>query len=153
MEENNKEFVKKYISAYESLSINNLDTLKNTFTNDIEFEDPFNKVNGKEAVIKIFSEMFDKIDNPKFQILELSYAQNFDKKLTVYLKWILNGKFKRNKKSFAIRGVSEVKFNDQGKVVKHIDYWDSMTQLIIHLPYVGSLVKAFLKSVFKFNNI
>ena len=55
MEENNKEFVKKYISAYESLSINNLDTLKNRFTNDIEFEDPFNKVNGKEAVIKIFS--------------------------------------------------------------------------------------------------
>ena len=62
MEENNKEFVKKYISAYESLSINNLDTLKNTFTNDIEFEDPFNKVNGKEEVIKIFSEMFEKID-------------------------------------------------------------------------------------------
>jgi hypothetical protein len=153
MEENNKEFVKKYISAYESLSINNLDTLKNTFTNDIEFEDPFNKVNGKEAVIKIFSEMFEKIDNPKFQILELSYAQNFDKKLTVYLKWILNGKFKRNKKSFAIKGVSEVKFNYQGKVVKHIDYWDSMTQLIIHLPYVGRLVKSFLKSIFKFNNI
>ena len=97
--------------------------------------------------------MFEKIDNPKFKILELSYAQNFDKKLTVYLKWILNGKFKRNKKSFAIKGVSEVKFNDQGKVVKHIDYWDSMTQLIIHLPYVGSLVKAFLKSIFKFNNI
>ena len=42
------------------LSINNLDTLKNTFTNDIEFEDLFNKVNGKEAVIKIFSEMFEK---------------------------------------------------------------------------------------------
>ena len=153
MEENNKEFVKKYISAYESLSINNLDILKNTFTNDIEFEDPFNKVNGKEEVIKIFSEMFEKIDNPKFQILELSYAQNFDKKLTVYLKWILNGKFKRNKKSFAIRGVSEVKINNQGKVVKHIDYWDSMTQLIIHLPYVGSLVKTFLKGIFKFNNI
>ena len=85
--------------------------------------------------------------------MELSYAQNFDQKLTVYLKWILNGKFKRNKMSFAIKGVSEVKFNDQGKVVKHIDYCDSMTQLIIHLPYVGSLLKAFLKSIFKFNNI
>ena len=153
MEENNREYVKKYISAYESLSINNLDTLKNTFANDIVFEDPFNKVYGKEAVIKIFSEMFKKIDNPNFQILELSYAQNFDQKLIVYLKWILNGKFKRNKKSFAIKGVSEVKFNDQGKVVKHIDYWDSMTQLIIHLPYVGRLVKTFLKSIFKFNNI
>ena len=153
MEENYKEYVKKYIYAYESLSINNLDTLKDRLTNDVKFEDPFNKVIGKEAVMKIFSEMFEKIDNPRFQILELSYAQNFDKKLTVYLKWILNGKFKRNKKSFAIKGVSEVKFNDQGKVVKHIDYWDSMTQLIIHLPYVGSLVKAFLKSVFKFNNI
>ena len=153
MEENYKEYVKKYISAYENLSINNLDTLKNKFTNDVKFEDPFNKVNGKEAVIKIFSEMFEKIDNPKFQILELSYAQNFDQKLTVYLKWILNGRFIRNKKSFAIKGVSEVKFNDQGKVVKHIDYWDSMTQLIVHLPYVGSLVKTFLKSVFKFSNI
>ena len=153
MEKNYKKYVTKYISVYESLSINNLNTLENTFTNDIEFEDPFNKVNGKEAVIKIFSEMFEKIDNPKFQILELSYAQNFDKKLTVYLKWILNGKFKRNKKSFAIKGVSEVKFNEQGKVVKHIDYWDSMTQLIVHLPYVGSLVKTFLKGFFKFNNI
>ena len=153
MEENYKEYVKKYISAYENLSINNLDTLENKFTNDVKFEDPFNRVNGKEAVITIFSEMFEKIDNPKFQILELSYAQNFDQKLTVYLKWILNGSLKKNKKSFAIKGVSEVKFNDQGKVVKHIDYWDSMTQLIIHLPYVGSLVKAFLKSVFKFNNI
>ena len=153
MEENYKEYVKKYITAYESLSVNNLDNLKNTFTNDIEFEDPFNKVNGKEAVIKIFTEMFEKIDNPKFQILELSYAQNFEKKLTVYLKWILNGKFKRNKKSFAIKGVSEVKFNHQGKVVRHIDYWDSITQLIVHLPYVGSLVKTFLKVIFKFNNI
>ena len=46
--------------------------------------------------------------------------------------------------------MSEVKFNDQGKVEKHIDYWDSMTQLIVHLPYVGSLVKAFLKGIFKF---
>ena len=153
MEENYKEYVKKYISAYENLSINNLDTLKNKFTNDVKFEDPFNKVNGKEAVIKIFSEMFEKIDNPKFQILELSYAQNFDQKLTVYLKWILNGSLKKNKKSFAIKGVSEVKFNDQGKVVKHIDYWDSMTQLIVHLPYVGGLVKTFLKGIFKFNNI
>ena len=153
MEENNKEFVKKYISAYESLSINNLDTLKDRLTNDVKFEDPFNKVIGKEEVIKIFSEMFEKIDNPRFQILELSYAQNFDQNLTVYLKWILNGRSKINKKSFTIKGLSEVKFNDQGKVVKHIDYWDSMTQLIIHLPYVGSLVKAFLKSIFKFNNI
>ena len=103
MEENNKEFVKKYISAYESLSINNLDTLKNTFTNDIEFEDPFNKVNGKEAVIKIFSEMFEKIDNPKFQILELSYCSKILIKKTVYLKWFLNGKFKRNKKSLLLK--------------------------------------------------
>ena len=145
MEEYNKESVKKYISAYESLSINNLDALKNTFTNDIVFEDPFNKVNGKEAVIKIFSEMFEKIDNPKFQILELSYAQNFDKKLTVYLKWILNGKFKRNKKSFAVKGVSEVKFNDQGKVVKHIDYWDSGRNFYSHLPLIGSIFKGIHK--------
>ncbi len=153
MEKNYKKYVTKYISVYESLSINNLNTLENTFTNDIEFEDPFNKATGKEAVIKIFSEMFEKIDNPKFQILEISYAQNFDEKLNVYLKWILNGEFKRNKKSFSIKGVSEVKFNDEGKVVKHIDYWDSMTQLIVHLPYVGSFVKTFLKGIFKFNNI
>ena len=151
MKKKNK--IENYVKLFESLNLENLNKFDNLLDKNIYFEDPFNKVNGKEAVIKIFSEMFKKIDNPKFQILELSYAQNFDKKLTVYLKWILNGKFKRNKKSFAIKGVSEVKFNDQGKVVKHIDYWDSITQLIIHLPYVGRLVKVFLKSIFKFNNI
>ena len=50
MEENNKEFVKKYISAYESLSINNLDNLKTHLPMINEFEDPFNKVNGKEEL-------------------------------------------------------------------------------------------------------
>ena len=56
-------------------------------------------------------------------------------------------------KKISIKGMTEVRFDIQGKVIYHIDYWDSLTQLIIELPYIGKFIKKILKIVFKFNNI
>ena len=62
--------------------------------------------------------------------------------LTVYL--ILH-KFKKNHKSFSIDGMSEIKFDKSGKVLNHIDHWDSLSQLIIKLPNLGIVVRLILK--------
>ena len=127
--------------------------MKNTLTSDVIFEDPFNKIKGKDNFIEIFKEMFEKLDNPFFKVTEYSISENTDNKHIGYLKWVLKGNFRNKTKKISIKGMSEVSFDVQGKVIYHVDYWDSLTQLIVELPYVGRLIKKILKVVFKFNNI
>ena len=92
MEENNKEYVKKYISAYESLSINNLDTLKNIFTNDIVFEDPFNKVNSfgidYASTLSIWRNQFNK-SWPR--IKKLGFDERFYRMWNLYFSYCEGG--------------------------------------------------------------
>ena len=42
-------------------------------------------------------------------------------------------------------GISEIKFNQNGKIFSHIDYWDSYNQFYIKLPYIGKFFYYFLK--------
>ena len=97
--------------------------------------------------------MFEKLDNPFFKVTEYSISENTDNKHIGYLKWVLNGNFRNKTKKISIKGMSEISFDVKGKVIYHIDYWDSLTQLIVELPYIGRLIKKILKVVFKFNNI
>jgi hypothetical protein len=38
-------------------------------------------------------------------------------------------------------GISQLRFNDQGKIVFHQDFWDSASALYQHLPVVGFFVR------------
>ena len=117
------------------------------------FEDPFNKTIGKDNFIEIFREMFEKLESPFFIVTDYFISENSDNKYVGYLKWVLKGTFRNNKKKISITGMTEVSFDIKGKVIYHIDYWDSLTQLIVELPYIGKFIKKILKVIFKFNNI
>ena len=97
--------------------------------------------------------MFKKLDSPFFKVTDYFISENTDNKHIGYLKWVLKGNFRNKNKKISITGMSEVSFDIQGKVIYHIDYWDSLTQLIVELPYIGKFIKKILKIFFKFNNI
>jgi hypothetical protein len=78
--------------------------------------------------------MYKQAKNPKFSIIDISVSDN-----TAYMKWnFLNGKLK-------IEGVSEIKFNDEGLVISHIDYWDSASQILIKIPILKYLIRYIMK--------
>tara|TARA_Y200000002_G_C22293799_1_gene501588 strand:+ start:74 stop:535 length:462 start_codon:yes stop_codon:yes gene_type:complete len=153
MKNKTRVFLENYISIFENLSEKNYHQLENALTSDVIFEDPFNKIKGKDDFIEIFREMFKKLDNPFFKVTDYFISENTDNKHIGYLKWVLKGNFRNKNKKISITGMSEVSFDIQGKVIYHIDYWDSLTQLIVELPYIGKFIKKILKIVFKFNNI
>jgi hypothetical protein len=41
--------------------------------------------------------------------------------------------------------MSEIHFNDDGLVTKHIDHWDSASQLLQTLPYIGWITRRILR--------
>ena len=93
----------------------------------------------------IFFEIFNIIKNPKFVVSDYSVSIcNLDKRIG-YMSWNFSGEFKSNNKKFIISGMSEIQFDINGRILKHEDHWDSLSQLIFKLPKVGFIIKWFFK--------
>ena len=62
MKNKTRVFLENYISIFENLSEKNYHQLEKALTSDVIFEDPFNKIKGKNNFIEIFKEMFKKLE-------------------------------------------------------------------------------------------
>ncbi len=61
-----------------------------------------------------------------------------------YFRWVMDVKMKQIRKGETIRtiGITHIRFDEQGRVVLHQDYWDSTTGLFEHVPVLGSGIRA-----------
>ena len=129
-----KNIVKKYLNLFSNLTPDNINKFDDLISKDIIFVDPFNNIKGINAFKNIFYHMFENVKDPKFLILD--YSIN---KQRVYLKWKMT--FFAFKSLQTIEGMSELLLNDVGKVISHIDYWDSLNGIFIKIPFIGYLYK------------
>lgn len=127
--------VQHYIDCFERLTPATLGVLMQCFAERARFVDPFNDVSGRLAIAAVFEHMFATCDNPRFQVDE---QVGDDRRC--YLRWTFN--FASGSKRRAIEGVSRVLFDDQGRVLEHIDYWDPARQLYETIPLLGPLLRA-----------
>ena len=72
---------KKYIKSFEELSPKNIKNLSECVSNNFVFVDPFQTINGKSEFETLLKNMFKRLKNPKFNVVDVS-----EKKSTVYLK-------------------------------------------------------------------
>ena len=139
-----KSIVKNYINLFNNLSPDNINEFDNLISKNIIFVDPFNHIKGINAFKNIFYHMFEKVKDPKFIVLD--YAINEKR---VFLKWKMT--FVAFKSLQTIEGMSELLLNDDGKVISHVDYWDSLKGLFIKIPFIGYFYK-FSLHMFKIKN-
>ena len=128
------DIVKNYINQFTSLTPESVNEFDDLVSNDIIFKDPFNDVKGVIAFKKIFYHMFENVKEPKFRIVDYSINNQ-----RVFLKWKMT--FFAFKSLQTIEGMSELLLNDAGKVASHIDYWDSLSGLLIKIPFIGYFYK------------
>ena len=57
-----------------------------------------------------------------------------------YLRWDFTFRPRPGAAPWHIDGVSEVHFDDSGRITAHLDHWDSGAQLYGKLPVVGWLI-------------
>ena len=60
-----------------------------------------------------------------------------------YVRWQMSyaGPKMNSGKPIVTIGMTQLRFNEQGRVIFHQDYWDSATGVFEHIPLVGGLVK------------
>ena len=139
-----KNYINNYLNLFSNLNKENIKKFDDLVVKDIIFIDPFNNIKGLDNFKNIFYHMFDTVEEPKFDIVD--YAQNKDH---IFLKWKMT--FYAFKASQTIEGMSDITLNKEGKVISHLDYWDSLNGIFIKLPFLGVLYKISLR-MFKIKN-
>lgn len=122
------------LSWYQSLSPASLHQVAELYSPDARFKDPFNEVQGTEAIEAIFKHMFEATQSPRFVIDECTQQGR-----VAFARW--NFYFTLRSRDFCIHGVSRLQLTEDGRVQDHRDYWDTGEELFQKLPYVGGLFR------------
>lgn len=133
-----KSSLNDYIQYFETLSHRSIRLIEKIADPQIHFQDPFNDVHGIDQVEKIFKKMFEDVRDPKFKVLDHAISSSQDK---AYLRWVFGAKAKDKDKRIEIHGMSEITFGPGGKIIEHIDHWDSGTQFYAHIPVLGTMIR------------
>ena len=129
--------VARVVALYETLVPADLPALRGVYADDARFKDPFNQVQGVAAIARIFSHMFRTLDGPRFQVIAI-VADGDDVVLTWDFSFRTRG---AGAAALSIHGASHVRFNPQGQVAMHRDYWDAAEELYEKLPLLGTLMR------------
>ena len=130
-----------YVEAFTALTPDNVERLYDLVANDVFFTDPFNVIHGKDGFRRIFDHMFETCNDPRFTVSDVAHSATAS-----YLRWQMTGKLKNwPYTNLLFEGMTEVHVNPQGLICQHIDHWDSASQLMCHLPIIGTVIRPILK--------
>lgn len=133
--------LRRLVSWYATLSPATLPDLAKYYAADARFKDPFNDVTGRPAIQRIFSHMFEQLDEPRF-IVTGSYPGDAAAPGEAMLRWELRFRHRAlGKEEQCIVGSSLLTFDASGQVTLHRDYWDAAEELWAKLPLIGPLTR------------
>ena len=145
MAKSHQKLIEAYVKAFTSLRPGNIDTLLALVEIDVVFVDPFNKLRGKAAFGAVFEHMFETTIEPQFTVSDVAHSTVRDRHVT-YLRWQMTARTKGwPAVSLELEGMSEIHIGDTGLVSHHIDHWDSASQLLSKLPFIGALVRQIMR--------
>ena len=130
----------KIMNWYSTLTPDSLSDIEQFYADDARFKDPFNEVHGTKAIKAIFEHMFATTGAPRFVFIDVveQGSQSF-------LTWTFY--FQLSGKSYQVTGGSHLRYDAEGKIVDHRDYWDPAEELWQKMPLIGGFIR-FLRRQF-----
>ena len=123
---------------FETLTLASVAMIGQHYTEDAYFRDPFNEVRDLASLKHIFSDMFERLHEPQFKIIEtIRDAEG------AVLIWDFSFRIKALKptQQRRIHGLSHIRFAADGRVNYHRDYWDAAGELYEQFPVIGGLMR------------
>jgi ketosteroid isomerase-like protein len=132
------ERVARVVAFFEALTPADIARLHELYRDDARFKDPFNEVQGVAAIRHVFEHMYVALDAPRFVVRDIVSEGD-----QCFLTWDFLFRFKRfsPRREQCVRGASQLRFGDDGRIALHRDYWDAAEELYEKLPGVGALMR------------
>ena len=126
------------IDFYHGLTPESIARFREFYSDDAYFKDPFNEVRGIEAIERIFSHMFRQVEAPRFVVTERLVD---GRGAMLVWEFCFRVRLWGRGETQVMRGVSHLRFADDGRVNYHRDYWDAAEELYMKLPAIGGLMR------------
>jgi len=124
----------RLVAFYETLTLERVGQVHDLYAPGAWFKDPFNEVRGAERIERIFRHMFDQVEAPRFVV-----TARIEAEAGAMLTW--DFLFRSRGREQCVRGASHLRFDAQGRVEHHRDYWDAAEELYEKLPVLGLLMR------------
>ena len=139
----------RYAEYYSTLQPETVKRLSELAVADLHFRDPFNDLYTVDATIRLLEEMFVDTIDPRFEITQIATSNGPEStggRETAFLKWHFSfvprtSLLASKREPWRIVGVSEVSANVEGKIIEHIDHWDSGRYFYEKLPLLGGVLR------------
>lgn len=132
-----------FISCYQTLSPNNLDSLSALYHKDVIFQDPLHRITGYEALAQYFKQLYTNINHCDFAINEVFYEHD---RAAIYWTMTYCHSQLNHGRAITVQGHSLIRGSEQ-LVTFHRDYIDLSEMLYEHVPVLGRLIKWFKKRI------
>ncbi len=130
--------IDRVVRVFETLTPASVGELRTIYASDAHFADPFHSVQGIAAIERVFADMFTTLQRPRF-VVTGSVLQDAQ----CVLLWDFHFRFRgfRTQLDQTVPGSSHLRFDTQGRITHHQDYWDAAHGLYQKMPVIGALMR------------
>jgi hypothetical protein len=113
--------------------------IRSVYAPDVRFNDTLKSIQGVGPLEHYLVETARNVESCKVEIEEVLTSPS-----GVYVRWRMGIRFKKFHKGTTQEsiGMSHLRFDKEGRVVYHQDYWDSGANLFEKIPVLGSGIRA-----------
>ncbi|PKF63859.1 transcriptional regulator [Psychromonas sp. psych-6C06] len=129
-----------FCQLYQSLNKDNLERLKEVYSDSVVFIDPIHQVNGLDALTTYFANLYENMDYCHFHINRV--IEQPGEASIIWRMEYAHHKIKKGQR-IVVDGSSHLQFSE--KIDCHRDYLDLGQMLYEHLPMIGPVIKAVKK--------
>jgi nuclear transport factor 2 (NTF2) superfamily protein len=132
-----KEAIARFTAFYAVFSADIIKKgVKGLYAEDAFFRDVYKTVRGRDSIEAYFLKSAETVHECTFDIQDIAAHEG-----NYYFRWIMHLTTKRWKdEPIRAVGMSHVRFDDEGMVIFHQDYWDSSV-IYEKVPIMGSVIR------------
>lgn len=105
---------------------------------DIHYHDPFVDTRGLANVKRVFHKVFEDIEDPRFTFTHCACDGD-----TCFLRWHFTCRPKTIKRGhpWICDGITEIRFDAEGRVLEHVEHWDAGEQVYEKMPVLRAVIR------------
>lgn len=131
----NNEAVNGFIEVFNQTQHGEVaDIIRQTYAEQLYFNDTFRTITDRNELIEYMEQTGQQVDRLEVQVQDVARSGH-----DIYVRWIMQMQFTVMGKQVDSKsiGISQLRFNEQGKIILHQDFWDGVDGFYQHLPIIG----------------
>jgi len=134
-----EELAERFSRLFSSLTEEGVgDLVSDVYARDAYLNDTLKEVRGVDSIREYLIDSGKAVRSCQVQLNDLVRSQR-----NYYVRWTMDIRFKKLKKGQLCRsqGISHLRFDEDGRIIYHQDYWDSTGGVFEHIPLLGLLIR------------